>query len=113
MEEPTHVASSAWLTTFGVAPLPTRKSGCQHKCSVSIIAAKVVLSGVAAVAGSLLVILVVPHSEFRRKTRLRVVIAVIEVLIFAPLRLAGTVFQVDIPIKQWCGTGIILTKKIQ
>jgi hypothetical protein len=35
----------------------------------------------------------------------------IEVLIFAPVRLAGTIFQVDI--MQWCGTGIILTKEIQ
>jgi hypothetical protein len=40
-----------------------------------------------------------------------VVFAAIEAMIFAPLCLTGTVFQVDI--KQWCGTGIILTKEIQ
>jgi O-antigen/teichoic acid export membrane protein len=105
-----YVSLFAWLATLGIESVLTRESARCRERSSSIIATGVALCGFFAVVAAVFVILFAPHAGYRGKMQMLVIFAAIELLILAPLRLAGAIFQVEL--KQWYGTGIILIRQI-
>jgi O-antigen/teichoic acid export membrane protein len=105
-----YVSLFAWLATLGIEPVLTRESARWRERSGSIIATGAALCGLFAIAAAVFVILLAPHFAYRGKMQVLVVFAAIELLILAPLRLAGVIFQVDL--KQWYGTGINLVRQV-
>ena len=105
-----YVSLFVWLATLGIESVLTRESARWRERSSSIIATGVALCGFFAIAVAVFVILFAPHAGYRGKMQMLVVFAAIELLVFAPLRLAGAIFQVEL--KQWYGTGIILARQI-
>ncbi|HKV63392.1 MAG TPA: flippase [Candidatus Acidoferrum sp.] len=105
-----YVSMFAWLATLGIESVLTRESARRRERSGSIIATGGALCGVFAIAAAVFVILLAPHAGYRGKTQVLVVFATIELLVLAPLRLAGVIFQVDL--RQWYGTVITLARQI-
>lgn len=105
-----YVSLFAWLATLGIESVLTRECARWRERSSSIIATGVALCGFFGIAAAVFVILFAPQAGYRGRMQMLVVFATTELLIFAPLRLAGTIFQVEL--KQWYGTGIILARQI-
>src|SRR5579859_7841448 len=104
-----YVTLFAWLATLGIEPVLTRESARCRERAGSIMATGIALCCAFAAITSVFAILLAPHVGFRGGMQLLVVFAAIEVLGFAPLRLAGAIFQVDL--RQWYGTGINLARQ--
>lgn len=100
----------AWLATLGIEPVLTRESARCRERAGSIMATGIALCCAFAAITSVFAILLAPHVGFRGGMQLLVVFAAIELLGFAPLRLAGAIFQVDL--RQWYGTGINLARQV-
>jgi PST family polysaccharide transporter len=92
-----------WLATFGIESILVRESSRDRASAGSIVRTGVVLMTILCVATAVLALFIAPHAGYRDKLLVLVAIAAIETL-FAPLRLPGLVFQVDL--QQWYSVGI-------
>jgi polysaccharide transporter, PST family len=105
-----YTALYAWLATFGLESILAREAAKNRAQAGSILLTGVLLSTGFSLVATALVLLVAPRFGYSHELRLPLIFAAVDVLILAPLRLPGIVFQVDL--RQWYGVGIGLLRQV-
>lgn len=98
-----------WLTTFGLDTILARHVAQNRERAGSILLTGVVVSSLFAVGATAIALGVAPSFGYAGPLRGLLLFASIDILLLAPLRLPGIVFQVDL--RQWYGVGIGLVRQ--
>lgn len=105
-----YVALYGWLATLGLESILAREAAKNRQQAGSVLATGVVLSAGFSLAATALALVLAPHFGYRGELRLLLAFAAVDLLILAPLRLPGIVFQVDL--RQWYSIGIGLVRQV-
>jgi PST family polysaccharide transporter len=105
-----YLALYAWLGTFGLESILAREAVKNRAQAGSILLTGVLLSAGFSLAATTIALLLAPRFGYRSELRLLLIFAAVDLLILAPLRLPGIVFQVDL--RQWYGVGIGLVRQV-
>jgi PST family polysaccharide transporter len=105
-----YFALYGWLATFGLESILVREAAKNRELAGSILLTGVLLGVGFSLVATALALLLAPHFGYRSELRPLLILAAADVLIFAPLRLPGIVFQVDL--RQWYGVGIGLLRNV-
>lgn len=98
-----------WLTTFGLDTILVRHVAQERERAGSILLTGICVSSLFALCATAIALTVAPSVGYGGSLRGLLVFASIDVLMLAPLRLPGIVFQVDL--RQWYGVGIGLARQ--
>jgi O-antigen/teichoic acid export membrane protein len=104
-----YVGLYAWLATIGLDTILARHAAQDRENAGSILLTGVCLSAAFALSAMAVALLLAPSLGYSRALTVLMVLAGVDVLLFAPLRLPGIVFQVDL--RQWYGVGISLARQ--
>jgi O-antigen/teichoic acid export membrane protein len=99
----------SWLASFGLEWMMMREISRRREEGANILVTGVVAGAAMAAMAALLALAVAPWAGYAGHFRLLLVFAAVDTLILVPLRLAGTVFQVDL--KQWYSSGINVVRQ--
>lgn len=105
-----YLALYGWLATFGLESILAREAAKNREQAGSILLTGVLLSAGFSLVATALALLLAPRFGYRSELRLLLIFAAVDLLILAPLRLPGIVFQVDL--RQWYGVGIGLLRQV-
>lgn len=98
-----------WLTTFGLDTILARHVAQDRERAGSILLTGVCVSSLFALASTAIALAVAPYLGYQGALRGLMIVAAVDILLLAPLRLPGIVFQVDL--RQWYGVGISLARQ--
>lgn len=99
-----------WLATFGLDTILARHAAQNREQAGSILLTGIVVSSFFAVGATAIALLAAPSFGYGGSLRSLLVVASVDILLLAPLRLTGIMFQVDL--RQWYGVGIGLVRQI-
>jgi O-antigen/teichoic acid export membrane protein len=105
-----YVGLYGWLTTFGLDTILARQVAQDRQNGGSILLTGVCLSAVFAAAALAIALVLAPSFGYSSSMRALMLFAGVDILLLAPLRLPGIVFQVDL--RQWYGVGISLVRQL-
>ena len=98
-----------WLATFGLESILARQVAQDRARAGSILLTGVCISTVFALGSTAIALAAAPYFGYGGALRSLLSFAAIDILLLAPLRLPGIVFQVDL--RQWYGVGISLARQ--
>ena len=104
-----YVGLYAWLATIGLDTILARHAAQDRGNAGSILLTGVCLSALFSLSAMAVALLLAPSFGYSRALTVLMLLAGVDVLLFAPLRLPGIVFQVDL--RQWYGVGISLFRQ--
>lgn len=99
-----------WLAIFGIDAILTREISIDRDQATGILQTGARLCVLFAVGATILSLGIAPFVGYKGHLYFLLIFAVIELLLFSPLRLYGVVFQVDL--KQWYSAGINLLRQV-
>jgi polysaccharide transporter, PST family len=99
-----------WLATFGLDTILARHAAQDRLNAGSILLTGVCLSAGLSLAAMAVALILAPSFGYSRSLGALMILAGVDVLLLAPLRLPGIVFQVDL--RQWYGVGISLARQL-
>ena len=99
-----------WLTTFGLDTILARQVAQNRQQAGSILVTGVCVSSLFALAATAVALVAAPFFGYGGSLRGLLFFAAVDILLLAPLRLPGIVFQVDL--RQWYGVGIGLVRQL-
>ncbi len=99
----------SWLTTFGLETILTRQVARDRERAGSILLTGVAVSFLFTLGALAIALAVAPLFGYDRSLRSLLLIGAVDILLLAPLRLPGLIFQVDL--RQWYGVGIGLVRQ--
>jgi O-antigen/teichoic acid export membrane protein len=105
-----YVGLYGWLTTFGLDTILARQVAQNRQRAGSILLTGVCLSALFAVGATAIALTLAPSLGYSGELRTLMIFACVDVLLLAPLRLPGIVFQVDL--RQWYVVGIGLFRQL-
>ncbi len=94
----------SWLASFGIEPILAREATRERHLAGSILFTGMALGSLLALGALGITMLLAGPLGYQAHLRTLLALAALEVLILAPLRHLGIVFQVDL--RQWYGAGI-------
>jgi PST family polysaccharide transporter len=103
-----YVGLYAWLATIGLDTILARHAAQDRENAGSILLTGVFLSTGFSLAAMAVALLLAPSFGYSHALSV-LILAGVDVLLFAPLRLPGIVFQIDL--RQWYGVGISLARQ--
>ena len=98
-----------WLATFGLESILARQVAQDRARAGSILLTGICVSALFAIGSTAIGLVAAPYFGYGGALRALMVFAAIDILLLAPLRLPGIVFQVDL--RQWYGAGIGLVRQ--
>jgi PST family polysaccharide transporter len=98
-----------WLSTFGLDSILARQVAQDRARAGSILLTGVCVSCLFALGAAAIALLLAPSFGYSGSLRGLLIFASVDILLLAPLRLPGIVFQVDL--RQWYGVGIGLVRQ--
>jgi PST family polysaccharide transporter len=98
-----------WLSTFGLDSILARQVAQDRARAGSILLTGVCVSSLFALGAAAIALLLAPLFGYSGSLRGLLIFASVDILLLAPLRLPGIVFQVDL--RQWYGVGIGLMRQ--
>ena len=99
----------SWLTTFGLETILTRQVARDRERAGSILLTGVLVSFLFTLGAFAIALALAPLLGYEHSLRGLLVIAAVDILLLAPLRLPGLIFQVDL--RQWYGVAIGLVRQ--
>lgn len=105
-----YVGLYAWLATIGLETILARHAAQDRENAGSILLTGVCLSAGFSLSAMAVALVLAPYFGYSRALTVLMILAGLDVLLFAPLRLPGIVFQVDL--RQWYGVGIGLARQL-
>jgi O-antigen/teichoic acid export membrane protein len=94
----------SWLASFGIEPILAREAARERHLAGSILFTGMALGSVLALGALAVAMVFAGPLGYQAHLRTLLALAALEILILAPLRHLGIVFQVDL--RQWYGAGI-------
>ncbi len=104
-----YVGLYAWLATLGLETILARHAAQDRENAGSILLTGVCLSAGFSLSAMTVALVLAPSFGYSRELSVLMTLAGVDVLLFAPLRLPGIVFQVDL--RQWYSVGISLCRQ--
>jgi len=98
-----------WLATFGLETILARQVAQDRARAGSILLTGVCVSALFALGSTAIALAAAPYLGYGGALRALMALAAIDILLLAPFRLPGLVFQVDL--RQWYGVGISLARQ--
>jgi O-antigen/teichoic acid export membrane protein len=98
-----------WLATFGLESILARQVAQDRARAGSILLTGVCISALFAIGSTAIALAAASHFGYGGALRPLMAFAAIDILLLAPIRLPGIVFQVDL--RQWYGVGIALVRQ--
>jgi polysaccharide transporter, PST family len=105
-----YVGLYGWLATFGLDTILARHAAQDRENAGSILLTGVFLSAGFSLAAMAVALILAPSFGYPRSLSALMILAGVDVLLLAPLRFPGIVFQVDL--RQWYGVGISLARQL-
>jgi len=105
-----YVGLYGWLTTFGLETIHARQVAQNRQQAGSILLTGVCLSALFAMGSAAIALALAPSLGYSGELRTLMAFACVDVLLLAPLRLPGIVFQVDL--RQWYVVGVGLFRQL-
>jgi PST family polysaccharide transporter len=99
-----------WLATFGIDAIIAREASVNRDQAANILRTGAGLCALFAVGATVLSLVIAPFVGYKGQLHFLLLFAVMEMLLLAPLRLYGVLFQVDL--KQWYAAGINLFRQL-
>jgi polysaccharide transporter, PST family len=104
-----YIGLYGWLSTFGLDSILARQVAQDRDRAGSILLTGVYVSSLFALGAATIALLLAPLFGYSGLLRGLLIFASVDILLLAPLRLPGIVFQVDL--RQWYGVGISLVRQ--
>ncbi len=98
-----------WLATFGLETILARQVAQDRARAGSILLTGVCVGALFALGSTAIALAAAPYLGYEGALRVLMAFAAIDILLLAPLRLPGIVFQVDL--RQWYGVGISIARQ--
>ena len=99
----------SWLTTFGLETILTRQVARDRERAGSILLTGVLVSSLFTLGALAIALAAAPLFGYDRTMRSLLLIGAVDILLLAPLRLPGIIFQVDL--RQWYSVSIGLIRQ--